>query len=167
MRKHAPEAHLVKLGSMGEYGTPNIDIEEGRMDISHKDRRDLLPVPKQPGSFYHASKVHDSVNIELACRVWDMRATDINQGIVYDDLTFARAQKLTLFLRDKDAAKKIHDDIEVLRTLTILHSGLKQNLNGLLAKIAEMSERRQQPLYPYTFVGLPEPSKEPVAPPPV
>jgi UDP-sulfoquinovose synthase len=83
MRDLAPEAHLVKLGTMGEYGTPNIDIEEGFLRVDHKGRSDVLPFPKQPGSFYHASKVHDSVNIQLACRVYDLRSTDLNQGVVY------------------------------------------------------------------------------------
>jgi UDP-sulfoquinovose synthase len=79
--------HLVKLGTMGEYGTPNIDIEEGFIDITHKGRTDTLPFPKQPGSFYHLSKVHDSHNIAFACRVWGVRATDLNQGIVYGQET--------------------------------------------------------------------------------
>jgi UDP-sulfoquinovose synthase len=83
MREHAPEAHLVKLGTMGEYGTPNIDIEEGFIEIEHKGRRDTLPFPKLPGSLYHLSKVHDSHNIHFACRVWGLRATDLNQGVVY------------------------------------------------------------------------------------
>jgi UDP-sulfoquinovose synthase len=83
MRDFAPDAHLVKLGTMGEYGTPNIDIEEGFIEVAHKGRSDVLPYPKQPGSFYHASKVHDSVNIQLACRIWGLRATDLNQGVVY------------------------------------------------------------------------------------
>jgi len=79
----APEAHLVKLGTMGEYGTPNIDIEEGFITIEHKGRSDTLPFPKMPGSMYHLSKVHDSHNIHFACRVWGLRATDLNQGVVY------------------------------------------------------------------------------------
>jgi UDP-sulfoquinovose synthase len=83
MRDVAPNAHLVKLGTMGEYGTPNIDIEEGFIEVSHKGRSDILPFPKQPGSFYHASKVHDSANIHLACKIWGLRATDLNQGVVY------------------------------------------------------------------------------------
>ncbi len=83
IRDHAPEAHLVKLGTMGEYGTPNIDIEEGFIEIEHKGRRDVLPFPKVPGSFYHLSKVHDSHNIQFACRVWGVRSTDLNQGVVY------------------------------------------------------------------------------------
>jgi UDP-sulfoquinovose synthase len=83
MRRHTPNAHLVKLGTMGEYGTPNIDIEEGYITITHNGRTDTLPFPKQPGSFYHLSKVHDSHNIAFACRLWSLAATDLNQGIVY------------------------------------------------------------------------------------
>jgi len=78
-----PDCHLIKLGTMGEYGTPNIPIEEGYIEIEHKGRKDRLPFPKQPGSYYHLSKVHDSHNIMFACRVWGIRATDLNQGIVY------------------------------------------------------------------------------------
>ena len=83
MRDYAPAAHLIKLGTMGEYGTPNIDIEEGFIEIEHKGRRDTLPFPKLPGSLYHLSKVHDSNNIHFACRVWGLRSTDLNQGVVY------------------------------------------------------------------------------------
>jgi UDP-sulfoquinovose synthase len=83
LRDYAPEAHLIKLGTMGEYGTPNIDIEEGFIEIEHRGRRDTLPFPKMPGSLYHLSKVHDSHNIHFACRVWGLRATDLNQGVVY------------------------------------------------------------------------------------
>ncbi len=83
MEAFAPDAHLVKLGTMGEYGTPNIDIEEGYIEIEHKGRTDTLPFPKLPGSFYHLSKVHDSHNIHFACRVRGLRATDLNQGVVY------------------------------------------------------------------------------------
>lgn len=83
VKEFCPDAHLVKLGTMGEYGTPNIDIEEGFIEITHNGRKDLLPFPKQPGSFYHLSKVHDSHNIMFACKVWAIRSTDLNQGIVY------------------------------------------------------------------------------------
>jgi UDP-sulfoquinovose synthase len=83
MRELFPTAHLVKLGTMGEYGTPNIDIEEGFIEIEHKGRKDILPYPKQAGSFYHLTKVHDSHNILFACRVWKLRSTDLNQGVVY------------------------------------------------------------------------------------
>jgi UDP-sulfoquinovose synthase len=82
-----PEMHLVKLGTMGEYGYPDIDIEEGFIEITHNGRTDVLPYPKQPGSFYHLSKVHDSANIMFACRVWGLRSTDLNQGIVYGQST--------------------------------------------------------------------------------
>jgi UDP-sulfoquinovose synthase len=82
-----PTIHLVKLGTMGEYGTPNIDIEEGYIEITHRGRKDVLPFPKQPGSFYHLSKVHDSHNIAFCCRIWGLRATDLNQGVVYGQST--------------------------------------------------------------------------------
>ncbi len=82
-----PAIHLVKLGTMGEYGAPNIDIEEGFIEITHKGRTDVLPFPKQPNSFYHLSKVHDSHNIMFACRIWGLRSTDLNQGIVYGQQT--------------------------------------------------------------------------------
>ena len=87
LREIAPDCHLVKLGTMGEYGTPNIDIEEGYLTIEHNGRRDTLPYPKQPGSFYHLSKVHDSHNIMFTCRTWGLRATDLNQGVVYGTMT--------------------------------------------------------------------------------
>ncbi|MDJ0723687.1 MAG: NAD-dependent epimerase/dehydratase family protein [Prochloraceae cyanobacterium] len=87
IKEDFPDCHLVKLGTMGEYGTPNIDIEEGYITIEHNGRKDTLPYPKQPGSFYHLSKVHDSHNIHFACKIWGIRATDLNQGIVYGVLT--------------------------------------------------------------------------------
>ncbi len=87
INEFAPECHLIKLGTMGEYGTPNIDIEEGYITIEHKGRTDTLPYPKVPGSWYHLSKVHDSHNIHFGCRIWGLRATDLNQGVVYGTLT--------------------------------------------------------------------------------
>jgi len=87
IREFVPDCHLVKLGTMGEYGTPNIDIEEGYITIEHNGRKDVLPYPKQAGSFYHLSKVHDSHNIMFTCKVWGLRATDLNQGIVYGTVT--------------------------------------------------------------------------------
>lgn len=104
MKRFAPESHLVKLGTMGEYGTPNIDIEEGWLEIEHKGRKDRMLFPKQAGSFYHLSKVHDSHNIEFACRVWGLRATDLNQGVVYGietDETERQAEMLTSFHYDE------------------------------------------------------------------
>ncbi len=83
VKKFVPDCHLVKLGTMGQYGTPNIDIEEGFIEIKHNGRSDILPFPKKPGSFYHLSKVHDSHNIHFVCDAWGLKATDLNQGIVY------------------------------------------------------------------------------------
>jgi len=99
IKDFAPDCHLVKLGTMGEYGTPNIDIEEGFIEIHHKGRSDVLPFPKQPNSFYHLSKVFDSHNIMFCCKIWGIRATDLNQGIVYGFETDETAQDARLATR--------------------------------------------------------------------
>ena len=83
MRDLTPETHLVKLGTMGEYGTPNLDIPEGFFEVEYRGRRDRLPFPRQAGSWYHWSKVHDSNNVMFACRIFGLRATDVMQGVVY------------------------------------------------------------------------------------
>ncbi|MET0559507.1 MAG: NAD-dependent epimerase/dehydratase family protein [Solirubrobacterales bacterium] len=104
IRDHVPECHLVKLGTMGEYGQPEIDIEEGYIEIHHKGRSDTLPYPKLPASLYHCSKVHDSTNIHFACRTWGLRATDLNQGVVYGvdtDETAADERLVTRFDYDE------------------------------------------------------------------
>jgi UDP-sulfoquinovose synthase len=87
MRDNAPEAHLIKLGTMGEYGTPDLDIPEGFFDVEYKGKKSRVMFPRQPGSYYHASKVHDSHNIMLASRIWGLRCTDIMQGVVYGTRT--------------------------------------------------------------------------------
>jgi UDP-sulfoquinovose synthase len=81
------DIHIVKLGTMGEYGQPNIDIEEGWLEVEHNGRTDRVLYPKKPGSFYHLSKVHDSHNLEFGCRIWGLRVTDLNQGVVYGQET--------------------------------------------------------------------------------
>ena len=99
IREVVPDCHLVKLGTMGEYGTPNIDIEEGYIRVEHNGRSDVLPFPKQPGSFYHLSKVHDSHNIMFTCKIWGLRATDLNQGVVYGTVTDETAKDEALINR--------------------------------------------------------------------
>jgi UDP-sulfoquinovose synthase len=99
IRDHVPDCHLVKLGTMGEYGQPDIDIEEGYIEIEHRGRRDTLPFPKLPASLYHCSKVHDSTNIHFACRTWGLRATDLNQGVVYGIATEETARDERLITR--------------------------------------------------------------------
>ena len=99
-----PDIHLVKLGTMGVYGTPNIDIEEGWLELEHNGRLDRVLYPKRPGSFYHLSKVHDSHNLEFGCRIWGMRVTDLNQGVVYGQQTAQTARDDRLATRfDYDA----------------------------------------------------------------
>jgi UDP-sulfoquinovose synthase len=87
IKKHVPRCHLLKLGTMGEYGTPNVDIPEGFFDIEFRGRKDTLPFPRQPGSWYHLSKVHDSHNILFACKIWGLKSTDIMQGVVHGIIT--------------------------------------------------------------------------------
>ena len=99
IRDQVPDCHLVKLGTMGEYGQPDIDIEEGYIEIEHRGRRDTLPFPKLPASLYHCSKVHDSTNIHFACRTWGLRATDLNQGVVYGIATEESARDERLITR--------------------------------------------------------------------
>jgi UDP-sulfoquinovose synthase len=83
----SPSTHLVKLGTLGEYGTPNVDIPEGFFDVEYRGRKDRLPFPRLAGSWYHWSKVHDSGNIMFACKIWDLRSTDVMQGVVYGTKT--------------------------------------------------------------------------------
>lgn len=83
MIKYAPTAHLVKLGTMGEYGTPNIDIEEGWLDIIHKGRSDKFLFPRAAGSLYHTTKVLDTDLLWFYVRTYDLRVTDLMQGPVY------------------------------------------------------------------------------------
>ncbi len=83
MREVAPEAHLLKLGTMGEYGTPNVDIPEGFFEVEFRGRKDYLPFPRQAASFYHQSKVHDTNNTMYASKIWGLRATDVMQGVVF------------------------------------------------------------------------------------
>ncbi len=81
--EHAPQAHIVKLGTMGEYGTPNIDIEEGWIDIEHKGRTDRFLFPRAAGSLYHTTKVLDTDLLWFYCRIYGLRVTDLMQGPVY------------------------------------------------------------------------------------
>ncbi len=83
MRETAPQAHLVKMGTMGEYGTPNVDIPEGFFEIEYRGRKDQLPFPRQAGSWYHWSKVFDSGDVMFASKIWQLKATDVMQGVIY------------------------------------------------------------------------------------
>ena len=83
IRDLAPDAHLLKLGTMGEYGTPDIDIPEGFFEVEFRGRKDFMPFPRQAPSWYHWSKVHGSNNIMFASKIWGIRATDVMQGVVF------------------------------------------------------------------------------------
>jgi UDP-sulfoquinovose synthase len=83
IRDLAPETHLLKLGTMGEYGTPNVPIPEGFFEIEYRGHKDRLPFPRQAGSFYHWSKVSGSNHIMFASKIWGIRSTDVMQGVVF------------------------------------------------------------------------------------
>ena len=83
VRKFCPDAHIVKLGTMGEYGTPNIDIEEGWLDVDHKGRSQKFLYPRQAGSLYHTTKIMDTDLLWFYVRMWNLRVTDLMQGPVY------------------------------------------------------------------------------------
>lgn len=83
IRDVCPDAHLVKLGTMGEYGTPDCEIPEGDFEVVFRGRTVTLPFPRQAGSWYHQTKVHDTHNVRFASKIWGLRATDIMQGVVF------------------------------------------------------------------------------------
>jgi UDP-sulfoquinovose synthase len=87
VREFTPEAHIIKLGTMGEYGTPNIDIEEGWLNIDHKGRKDKFLFPRQAGSLYHTTKIMDTDLLWFYVRVWGLKVTDLMQGPVYGIFT--------------------------------------------------------------------------------
>ena len=91
IRDACPRAHLVKMGTMGEYGTPNTDIPEGMFEMEYHGRKDILPFPRQAGSWYHWSKVFDSGDVMYASKIFGIAATDVMQGVIYG----IRTQEIT------------------------------------------------------------------------
>jgi UDP-sulfoquinovose synthase len=85
--KHAPDCHIIKLGTMGEYGTPNIDIEEGWIDIHHRGRTDKFLYPRQGATLYHTTKIMDTDLLWFYVRTYGLKVTDLMQGPVYGLIT--------------------------------------------------------------------------------
>jgi len=83
VKEFNPDCHIVKLGTMGVYGTPNIDIEEGYLDVEHNGRKQTFLYPNTPGSLYHLTKSQDGDMLYFYARMWGIRVTDLNQGPVY------------------------------------------------------------------------------------
>jgi UDP-sulfoquinovose synthase len=83
IKVHCPQTHLIHIGTMGEYGTPNIDIEEGWLDVEHNGRHQKVLYPRQASSIYHTSKIMTTDLIWFAVRTWGLRCTDLMQGPVY------------------------------------------------------------------------------------
>lgn len=92
VREYAPKAHIVKLGTMGEYGTPNIDIEEGWIEVHHKGRKSRFLYPRQTGSLYHTTKIMDTDLLWFYVRMWNLAVTDLMQGPVYGLTTWENAE---------------------------------------------------------------------------
>ena len=87
VKEFCPSAHIVKIGTMGEYGTPNIDIEEGWIDIEYKGRKEKFLYPRQASSLYHTTKIMDTDLLWFYVRMWGLRVTDLMQGPVYGIFT--------------------------------------------------------------------------------
>jgi UDP-sulfoquinovose synthase len=87
VQQFCPAAHIVKIGTMGEYGTPDIDIEEGWLEVEHKGRRHKFLYPRQAGSLYHTTKIMDTDLLWFYVRTWELRVTDLMQGPVYGIFT--------------------------------------------------------------------------------
>jgi len=102
MNKYVPDCHMVKLGTMGEYGTPDMVIPEGFFEVKYRGKSDVLPFPRQPGSWYHLTKVHDTYNIMFACKIWRLRSTDIMQGVVHGIVTNDMIRSVDCLRRDYD-----------------------------------------------------------------
>ncbi len=81
--EHAPDCHIIKLGTMGEYGAPNLDIPEGWIEIEHRGRKGKFLFPRQAGSLYHTTKVLDTDLLWFYVRTFGLRVTDLMQGPVY------------------------------------------------------------------------------------
>lgn len=104
VKEFCPDAHIIKLGTMGEYGTPNIDIEEGWIDIQHNEREDRFLYPRQAGSLYHTTKIMDTDLLWYYVRMWGLKVTDLMQGPVYGIFTDESElddKLLTLFSYDE------------------------------------------------------------------
>jgi UDP-sulfoquinovose synthase len=92
VKDFCPDAQIVKIGTMGEYGTPNIDIEEGWLDVEHKGRTHKFLYPRQASSLYHTTKIMDTDLLWFYVRMWDIRVTDLMQGPVYGLFTDENAE---------------------------------------------------------------------------
>ena len=152
IKHNCPNTHLLKLGTMGEYGTPNCDIPEGKipnvpclwippngdpefpsLKLKGKCPMSGLLFPRTPGSFYHLTKVHDTFNIEFACRNWGLRSTDIMQGVVFGLGPFTDEKLLTRFDYDEcfgTAINRFCAQALINHPLTVY--GLGQQTRGFL-----------------------------------
>ena len=91
VRDHVPDAHVVKLGSFGEYAQCGLEIPEGYFVPFYADRRADRPVPfpREADDIYHVSKINDTNYAALACRKWGLRITDVMQCTAFGASTRA------------------------------------------------------------------------------
>ena len=146
IREEVPDCHFVKMGTMGEYGTPNIDIPEGFFPAEFNGRTDPnLPFPRQAGSWYHWSKVFDSGGVMFANRIWGLRATDVMQGVVYGVLTpeIEASALLTRFDFDDVWGTALNRFVaEAILGLPITPYGLGRQVRGFIALEDSMQSLR-------------------------
>ena len=145
IREACPEAHLVKMGTMGEYGTPNVDIPEGFFEVEFRGRKDTMPFPRQAGSWYHWSKVFDSGDVAFASKIWGLRATDVMQGVIYGIRTpeISDPRLLTRFDFDETWGTAINRFIaEAVLDLPITPYGRGEQKRGFIALEDSMQSLR-------------------------
>lgn len=101
VRKHVPDAHIIKLGSFGEYAQGGIDIAEGYFFPRHKgiEATKRMPYPREADDIYHISKINDTNYVAMACRVWNLRITDVMQSTIFGFLTEEMDGNETLYTR--------------------------------------------------------------------
>jgi UDP-sulfoquinovose synthase len=136
IRAHTPETHLVKMGTMGEYGTPDIEIPEGFFEVDYRGRRDSLPFPRQAGSWYHWSKVFDSGDVMFASRIWGLKSTDVMQGVIYGTRTpeITNDRLLTRFDFDEVWGTALNRFcVEAVLGLPITPYGRGEQIRGFIA----------------------------------
>ena len=153
LRNLVPEAHLVKLGTFGEYAKGGIDIAEGYFEPTYKGRTAdrPMPYPRQSDDIYHTSKINDTNYISLACRAWGLRVTDVMQSTIFGvwtEETYAHPQLYTRF--DYDAVWGTVVNRFVAQTIlgvpmTVYGTGLQRTgLMGLEDAVASLAAMATQ-----------------------
>lgn len=159
IRQHVPHAHLIKLGSFGEYAKGGLDIAEGYFTPSYQGKvaQRPLPYPRESDDIYHISKINDTNYISMACRKWGLRVTDIMQCTIFGVATEETLAFPELYTRlDYDAVfgtvvNRFIAQVVSGHPMTIYGTGLQRTgLMGLEDALGSMTELLEQ---------LPEPGE--------